>query len=495
MKVRLLHLDQDFDLAAPVAVNSDDLVADLALPPMLDAMSAGEPFLREVAEKVLLASLSDPVAIRYRQRVLADCLSEPHVIRKLYEIAGATLREKRAAWGFLSTDNPSAILTAAISQLEVLIAGLRRLRALADAQVGKVSSDGLTTLFGSLRRELDDAYFDILGQYLKQLRFPAGELISARLARDNSGVSYVLRTGRTKRKLREYVGLAPRTICSFTISPREEAGALAEITNRATNHVANAAAQSADHISGYFSLLRTEAGFYLGCLNLRDRLAAGGHPMIFPEPGPQAAGILSCADLRDLCLALRTSQVVGNEINADGMRLVMITGANSGGKSTFLRSLGVAQLMMQAGMFVTAAAFRASASNGVFTHFIRDEDPAMISGRLDEELGRLSEIADEIGPGCLILFNESFAATNEREGAEIGRQVIKALLESGIKVAFVTHNFELADGFHQQHEHPVLFLRARRQSDGQRDYKLSPGPPEPTSYGADIYHRMGGWLG
>jgi len=495
VKVRLLHVDQDLDLAAPIAVNSDDLVADLALPSMLDVMSAGEPFLREVAEKVLLVSLTDPEAIRYRQRVLADCLSEPRLIRELYEIAGATLREKRAAWGFLSSDNPSAILSAAVSQLEVLIAGLRRLRAFADAQVGKVSSDGLTTLLCGLRRELDDAYFDTLDQCLKQLRFPAGELISARLGRGNIGVDYVLRSGRTKRTLREYVGLPSRTICSFTISPREEGGALAEITNRAVNQVANAAAQSADHISGYFSLLRAEAGFYVGCLNLRDRLAAEGHPVSFPEPRPQAEGVLSCADLRDLGLALRTSQVVGNEINADDLRLIMITGANSGGKSTFLRSLGAAQLMMQAGMFVTAAAFRASTSNGIFTHFSREEDAELISGRLDEELGRLSEIADEIGPGCLILFNESFAATNEREGAEIGRQVIKALLESGVRVVFVTHNFELADGFRQQHEHSVLFLRARRQPDGRRVYKLAEGPPEPTSYGPDIYHRIGGWPG
>lgn len=98
MKVRLLHRDRDFDFAAALPVNSDDLAADLALPALLDAMSGGETFLRDVAGKVLLASLTDPEAIRYRQEVLADCMAEPDVIRELYDIAVSTLGEKRRAW-------------------------------------------------------------------------------------------------------------------------------------------------------------------------------------------------------------------------------------------------------------------------------------------------------------------------------------------------------------------------------------------------------------
>jgi len=68
----------------------------------------------------------------------------------------------------------------------------------------------------------------------------------------------------------------------------------------------------------------------------------------------------------------------------------------------------------------------------------------MRSGKLDEELRRLSELADVLAPGALVLFNESFASTNEREGSEIARQVVSALLERRIKVAFVTHLHDLA---------------------------------------------------
>ena len=178
-------------------------------------------------------------------------------------------------------------------------------------------------------------------------------------------------------------------------------------------------------------MLRAELGFYVSCLNLADRLAAKGVPVTVPDPAPPSPLAFSCTDLRDACLELQSPDpVVGNDVQADGKSLVIITGANSGGKSTFLRSVGVAQLMMQCGLFVTAGSYRADVTRGIFTHFIREEDPGMTSGRLDDELRRMSAIAGQIRPHCLMLFNESFAGTNEREGSEIGYQVVRALLDA-----------------------------------------------------------------
>jgi DNA mismatch repair ATPase MutS len=143
-------------------------------------------------------------------------------------------------------------------------------------------------------------------------------------------------------------------------------------------------------------------------------------------------------------------------------------------------------------MFVGARSLRASVVDGVFTHFKREEDATMESGRLDEELSRMSEIVDAIAPNSLLLCNESFAATNEREGSEIARQVVRALLDSGVVVFFVTHLFDLADGFYQQELATALFLRAERQPDGRRTFRLVKGEPLPTSYGEDSYRRVFG---
>jgi DNA mismatch repair ATPase MutS len=495
VKAHLLYPDQDFDVKAPLPPGHEALVQDLELSTPLAAMAAGDDFLYDVSARVLLASLTEPQAIRYRQQVLADCMAEPDVIRQIYAIATGALLDRRKLWGFLGSQHPSSILSGAVSQLEVLVARLRELRQVADEHAGRFSSDGLTALLRAVQRELDDDYFQTLNRHLRQLRFRDGVPMSAELGRDNGGIIYVLLSRGSRRSWKERIRLEPRSVHSFTIAPRDEAGAqtLEAMTSRGINLVANAAAQSADHVTSFFTMLRAEAGFYVSCLNLHDRLTAAAVPVSFPEPRAALPSRFSGQDLRDTSLALRADHVVGNEVNADGRPLVIITGANSGGKSTFLRSVGIAQLMMQCGMFVTARSLRASVCRHVFTHFIREEDREMISGRLDEELGRMSVIADHISRHDLILFNESFAATNEREGSEIGRQVVRALLEADARVFFVSHQFDFADSFHRRQPDTTLFLRAPRQPDGRRTFRLTRAEPLPTSYGQDIYDRIGGW--
>jgi hypothetical protein len=499
MRVYLLYQDRDFDSGADLPPGHQDLIQDLELTTLLQAMAAGDRFLYGVAAKVLLASLHDPEAIRYRQRVLADCLAQPEVILEMYAIAAGALEDKRRLWHYGgSYQNPSSILSGAVSHLEAYVARLRHLRRIADDHAGKFRSDGMRTLFATLQRELDDEYFEEISYHLKQLRFRAGVLISAELDRDNSGIGFVLRApGEARRRWAERLGIGPRTTYSFTLPPRDEAGGqiLEDLTSRGINLVADAAAQSADHIGSYFTMLRAELGFYVSCLNLADRLAAKGVPVTTPEPAQPSALTFSCTDLRDACLELTSRDpVAGNDVQADGKSLVIITGANSGGKSTFLRSVGVAQLMMQCGLFVTAQSYRADAAREIFTHFIREEDPGMTSGRLDDELRRMSAIAGHIGPDCLMLFNESFAGTNEREGSEIGRQVVRALLDAQIKVFFVTHRFDFAEHFYREQAASTLFLRAERHPDGRRSYKLAVKEPLPTSFGEDLYYQLGGWL-
>ena len=246
-------------------------------------------------------------------------------------------------------------------------------------------------------------------------------------------------------------------------------------------------------------MLQAELGFYLGCLNLRDRLTVKDQPVCFPGPAvPAPAGPgkarLSARGLYDVSLALSLgdARAVGNDVDADGRQLIMITGANHGGKSTFLRSVGLAQLMMQAGMFAAAESFTASVSIGIFTHFKREEDATMEKGKLDEELDRMSAIAGQITAGCLLLCNESFASTNEREGSEIARQIIRALTEAGIRIIFVTHLYDLAERMYAAHDPATLFLRAERRLDGHRTFRLPPGEPLPTSYGQDLYQSVFG---
>ena len=115
----------------------------------------------------------------------------------------------------------------------------------------------------------------------------------------------------------------------------------------------------------------------------------------------------------------------------------------------------------------------------------------MRSGRLDEELSRMSAVTDLIRSNSLMLFNESFAATNEREGSEIARQIVRALIHAEVRVFFVTHQFDFAESFlDEQQSDFVLFLRAERDANGRRNFKLVERDPLSTSYGEDIYKKV-----
>ena len=353
---------------------------------------------------------------------------------------------------------------------------------------------GSTRFFAELRDQLDEDYFDEVEQRLSTLRFRDGFVLSARLGQGNQGTGYMLREPNPENR----TGLFTKSILKkpthgFTIPDRGQSSftALGRLRDRGLDIVAADLAQAADHVLSYFAALRTEVGLYVAALNLHDRLHALGATTVLPTARPTGASGLTTRGLYDPCLALRTGQpVVGNDVDADEGTLLVVTGANQGGKSTFLRSLGIAYLLQRAGLFVPAEQFDAALADAVFAHFRREEDASMSSGKFDEELARMSQIVDQLRPGAVLLCNESFGATNEREGADIAVEIIDALRACGIRIAVVTHLYDLAHRYEQKNDTQTVFLRAERADDGERSFQLRPAPPLPTSYGQDVYHAV-----
>lgn len=494
MKVHLLYADADLDLEDAPERDMTDLIADLELKHLFTVMARGDAFVHDVARIVVLRGLANPDQITYRQEILQDFLAEPAVLRSLYSIAAGALDRKKKFWLGGASSRPESVLYQSVQILEMYMGELTRLRAIAD-DGPSFGSSGVTTLLRTLQDELDDAYLATVRDHLAQLRFRGGTRMSARLGRGNEGTDYILHAS-VRRSWRDRLGLHPHDSLAVQIADRDEAGfqALAEIRARGLWPVAAALDQATQHITDFFTTLRAEAAFYVGCTNLAETLTSKGLPICVPRPvdGPRPA--LLAHDLYDPSLALLTStKVFGNDIDADGASVVFITGANRGGKSTFLRGLGVAQLMMQCGLFVAARAYQSEIRPVILTHFKREEDVTMTSGKLDEELQRMSAVVDRITPGALLLCNESFASTNEREGSQIASEIVVTMRDVGIKVVYVTHMFELADRFCREERPDMLFLRAERRTAGtEHPFRLVEGEPLPTSFGADVYERVFG---
>ncbi|MEO8851445.1 MAG: hypothetical protein ABI360_06920, partial [Allobranchiibius sp.] len=450
----------------------------------------GDEFVRAVAAAVMHEPLSDPDEIVYRQEVLVDALRDADAIRRLHQLAGDAVAAENDVYRSPFRDTGEQMLRRSVKVLALFVEILRSLRELAQEKLGPATSPGLIRFYEQVRTELGETYLEEIEQHVKTLGFTHGLVLSASLGPGNAGTDYVLRAPLDRNRGGWWHhGQLKQPTYGFTIAERDQAGfeAAAKMRDRGVSLVARALSEAVDHMLDFFVALRAETAFYLGAVNLQAKLTALGHEVC--RPSVQAPGrALYAAGLYEPCLALRSGhQVIGNDLRSDGIDLIVVTGANQGGKSTFLRSMGLAFVMAQSGMFVAASQFSCSITTGLFTHFMREEDRTMVAGKFDEELDRMSTIVDHIQPGGLLLCNESFAATNEREGSQIAAELVAALREQGVRVVFVTHMFDLAHRY--VGDDAALCLRADRSDDGNRSLRLQVAPPTPTAFGADLYRR------
>lgn len=490
-----LDKNEKLNLEQLLPWNEQALIQDLGLDILFNSMAEGDDFLLEAAKVAVLSGVTDVDTIKYRQHILQDCIENREIVNNIYELIIKAIKEEREIyrWGFLN-ERPDSILHQAVGKLEMFSEMLGKLRNIADQNEATFVSEGFKRLFEMFKQELNDEYLDTINKHLEQLKFSDGILVGAELGHGNKSYNLVLyKPPKDNRNWLERLLRKMPEGYTFQLSPRDEAGAraLAELRNQSINLVANALAQSMDHILNFFHALRTELAFYIGCLNLHQHLQKMQRPVCFPAALLTGEKKLSFSGLYNVCLALSsTNKVIANDLDADEKELIVITGANTGGKSTFMRSLALAQLMMQAGMYVPADNFSAEVRNGIVTHFKREEDTTMESGKLDEELNRMNEIVEKINFSSIVFLNESFSATNEREGSELAKQITNALIDNGIKVVFVTHQYEFAHSLYEKKMENAIFLRAERLSDGTRTFRVTEGEPLQTSYGQDLYYDI-----
>jgi len=491
MKVRLLHPDIDAELHTPLADGDEDLIADLDLQPVLDVM-ATTGRLKDIPQ-VILRPLTDPRDIRWRQHVMSDAIENPTVMRNLFDLAGRAIESQRGTWMY-SARTADSLLSSSLYGLKAVLPLLKELALLARQQLPTATSPGLTALFQRLIEELDDSYLDEVATMLAQLNFPGGMVARAMVtSRAMVGSLELLAPKTGRRSWKEALGIGAQGEFRFTLGERDEAGAraLGELRDDAVYEVARVLAEAAHHVKSFFVQLQWETGFYVGGVQLQQQLNSAGVQLCWPEPLTSSMGTLEATGLVNLSIPVRMGTTpVPNDVAADARQLVIITGANQGGKTTLLRSIGCAQLLMQSGLFVAATRFGSEVAPAIHTHFRRAEDELLLSGKLDEELGRMSRIVDTCRPGDLVLMNESFASTDEIEGSYIGEEIIDALLAHGMRVMIVTHFHALARHYLQRPG--TLFLRAERLADRSRSYRVLPDSPQATSHGFDVYAQVFG---
>ena len=451
-----------------------DCFSDLQLDRILKAVLPD--YAQFDLEEFYYTPVTDPETVRYRQEVMRE-LAEPEKRAAMEEIirritaAHASLegtRPKLLSLGILTGEKPKDnylemgrfldaltdyldavnALNSGLIKLDLRSPGLRGFAAYLKSYCASEKLRDMTERWQRLKESIGRIRFNM---FVKRGNFfLVAKPGSIRVTPYGGQEDYALRITELFSRFRQ--GESRSFFRSMSEKPRSE-----HIENQVLRMVSNLYPEEfwelRDFVRVYLDVedatvlaFTREIQFYFAWLDMVKTMEEIGFSFCYPQLRGREEGRFAM-DAYDLALALRTLKPVAPSDFSltPPEQILVVTGPNRGGKSTFARAFGQIFHLASLGVSIPARQAALPLCDQVLTHFERGEDELKQSGKLEEDLLRLKNLLDRATKDSVFAVSEIFSSTTPKDALALGGHMIDALSEKAGSAVVVTFMEELSE--------------------------------------------------
>jgi DNA mismatch repair protein MutS len=485
-------------------ITMPDCFPDLLLDQVVAAITAGKEAYH--LKPLFYTPVAEPETIAYRQEVMRD-LEDATVFAIVSAFAGQMREMHRllnlAERMYYRYQRERWFLEAVTRYCEAVSTFLQELTAV------------------TLRSRGLQAFRDYLRSYCTAARFTGLQRATRALQEALAGVHYCLRIREASVTVRRYEGEPDysqeigATFARFHQQGAEKDSRLKVSERQEMNHIEAQILElvarlypeifgeldtfyqeQQDYYDETLATFEREIQFYLSYLEHIAGLRRRGLSFCYPQITTSDKEIFA-QETFDLALAGKLAREarepavpVCNDFKLEGReRIIVVTGPNQGGKTTFARTCGQLHYLAVLGCPVPGRAARLFLADRLLTHFEREEQIKNLRGKLEDDLVRLHAILTQATPQSIIILNEIFTSTTLHDALFLSRKIMEQLIARDVLAVWVTFLDELAS-YSEQTVSMVASVAA--EDPAVRTYRIVRKPADGLAYALAIAakHRV-----